>query len=73
MLRPKTEYAKNTPSGKPEELDSLLTAREVARRLKVHINSVRRWSDLGVLKGYRVGPRRDRRYLKEDIDKFIGE
>ena len=72
MVSPKTEDTTDEiPDGKAEESDSLLTVREVARRLNVHINTVRKWSNLGVLKGFRVGPRGDRRFLKEDIDKFI--
>jgi excisionase family DNA binding protein len=58
-------------SERVEDSDSLMTVREVARRLNVHINTVRKWSNLGVLKGFRVGPRGDRRFLKEDVDKFI--
>ena len=46
----------------------LLTVREVAAMLNIHINTVRRWSDLGVLKAYRIGPRGDRRFRREDVD-----
>ena len=45
----------------------LMTTRSVAKMLNVHINTVRRWSDSGVLKGYRVGPRGDRRFEREEI------
>jgi len=71
MVSSKTEDMTDEISeGKMEDSDSLLTVREVARRLNVHINTVRNWSNLGVLKGFRVGPRGDRRFRKEDVDKF---
>ena len=54
-----------------ERTDILLTPGDVARILNVHINTVRRWSNLGVLKSFRIGPRGDRRFLKEDVDKFL--
>ena len=56
-----------------KEIDPMLTASEVARLLNVHINTVRRWSDRGVLKAYRIGPRGDRRFSKEDIISFLGD
>jgi len=49
----------------------LLTARQVARLLNVHVNTVRRWNDRGILKAYRIGPRGDRRFNKADIDMFL--
>ena len=54
-----------------EEIDSLLTAGDVANLLRVHINTVRRWSNLGILPSFRVGPRSDRRFRKEDILTFL--
>ena len=50
---------------------SLLTAGEVARLLHVHINTVRRWSNLGVLPSFRAGSRRDRQFWKKDILTFL--
>ena len=50
---------------------SLLTTRELARLLNVHINTVRRWSDQGILKSYRIGPRCDRRFSRDDIALFL--
>ena len=35
--------------------------------LHIHINTARRWSNRGVLQSCRVGPRRDRRFRREDI------
>jgi predicted site-specific integrase-resolvase len=35
------------------------------------MNTVRRWSNQGVLKTYRIGSRGDRRFQEEDINDFI--
>jgi len=51
--------------------NGLLTARQVARLLNVHVNTVRRWNDRGILKAYRIGPRGDRRFNKDDIEVFL--
>jgi excisionase family DNA binding protein len=51
--------------------NSVMTVREVAHFLNIHVNTVRRWSDLGVLKAYRIGPRGDRRFRREDILAFL--
>ena len=53
--------------------NGMLTTRQLARLLNVHINTVRRWDEQGVLKAYRLGPRGDRRYSREDIDVFLAE
>ena len=49
----------------------MLTIAETAQLLNVHINTVRRWSDQGLLKSYRIGTRGDRRFRQEDIYSFI--
>jgi excisionase family DNA binding protein len=51
----------------------MLTVRQVADFLQVSICSVRRWSDNGSLKFYRVGSRGDRRYQREDVLRFLDE
>ena len=55
------------------KVDSMLTISEVAHILNVHINTVRRWSNQGVLKAYRIGSRGDRRFRQEDIDSFFAK
>ena len=52
---------------------AMFTVSELARLLNVHINTVRRWSNQGILKAYRIGPRGDRRFSKEDVDSFLAE
>ena len=47
--------------------NKMLTSRELASLLHVHINTVRRWSDMGVIKTYRIGPRSDRRFYWDDV------
>ncbi len=54
-------------------LDRMLTVRQVADFLQVSICSVRRWSDRGTLKFYRVGSRGDRRYQHDDVLHFLDE
>lgn len=53
------------------DIKPMLTANEVARLLNVHINTVRRWSNQGLLPTYRIGCRGDRRFEREDVIKFL--
>lgn len=56
------------PKPKPEkQSDVMLTISDVTRLLGVHINTARRWSNQGIIRAYRIGPRRDRRYRREDV------
>ena len=55
------------------DINPLLTTSEVARILSVHINTVRRWSNQGILQSYRIGSRGDRRFKKEDITTFFSK
>jgi len=54
-----------------EELNPMLTTSEVAHLLNVHINTVRRWSNQGTLRTYRIGSRGDRRFEREDVVNFL--
>ncbi len=54
-----------------KKIEPMLTTSEVARTLNVHINTVRRWSNRGILKAYRIGSRGDRRFRREDIASFF--
>ncbi len=55
------------------EIRPMLTVREVARLLHIHSNTVRRWSDQGLIKAYRITRRGDRRFRREDIANFLAE
>ena len=54
-----------------EDMGDQLTVGEVAKILNLHRSTVRRWSDLGILRTYRLGPRGDRRFLSADIMSFL--
>ncbi len=56
-----------------KDIDAMLTISQVAHLLSVHINTVRRWSNQGILKAYRVGSRGDRRFQREDIANFLSQ
>ena len=57
----------NNPTG------TMLTVREVSQILHIHSNTLRRWSDRGLIKVYRIGPRGDRRFRLEDIAQLLQE
>ena len=48
-----------------------LTPAEVGRLLGVHTGTVRKWANRGLLRSFRVGARRDRRFLRDDILCFL--
>lgn len=60
-------------AGSDEASKPLLTVREACELLYVHGNTLRRWSDRGIVRAYRVGPRRDRRFKLEDIELLLAE
>jgi excisionase family DNA binding protein len=53
------------------KIEPMFTVSEVSRMLKVHPNTVRHWSDKGLIKTYRIGYRADRRFRKDDIKHFL--
>jgi excisionase family DNA binding protein len=55
------------------QIRPMLTVREVAELLHIHANTVRRWSDRGVLRSYRIARRGDRRFRREDVARFLAE
>jgi excisionase family DNA binding protein len=55
------------------KLRPMLTVREVAELLHIHANTVRRWSDQGLLRAYRITHRGDRRFKREEVARFLAE
>jgi excisionase family DNA binding protein len=53
------------------EMDKMLTITELSQLLNVHINTIRRWSNQGIIKTYRIGPRGDRRFRQDDVTHFL--
>lgn len=50
-----------------QESNELITVGQVARLLHIHPNTVRRWSNKGILTAYRICERGDRRFKSKDI------
>jgi excisionase family DNA binding protein len=59
--------------GNGEQISDMLTVREVARLFHVHPNTLRRWSNDGRIKAYRITRRGDRRFRREEIARFMAE
>jgi excisionase family DNA binding protein len=55
------------------EMMPMLTVKDVADLLNIHVNTVRRWSDQGILKAFRITSRGDRRFRQQDIERFLEE
>jgi len=54
-----------------DELPKLLTIRQVAEVLNVHVETLRRWDKSGKLKAIIVNERGDRRYDPKDIETIL--
>lgn len=54
-----------------KKLHKLLKIREAAEILNVNPETLRRWDRSGKLKAIIISKRGDRRYRKEDIEKYI--
>lgn len=59
--------------GNGDQMSNMLTVREVAELLHVHPNTLRRWSNKGRIRAYRINPRGDRRFKREEIVRFLKE
>ena len=64
--------------GKTEEnndnaISPMLTVAEACRLLNVHGNTLRRWSNQGIIKAYRLGFRGERRFKREEIEALLIE
>ena len=58
----------NTPR---DSVAKMLTVREASQVLSVHPNTLRKWSDRGMIPSYRIGNRRDRRFVMSDLVDFM--
>ena len=56
-----------------ETMDAMLTVSEVAQLLHIHPNTLRRWSNEGRLNAFRITPRGDRRFKKQEVDRFLSQ
>ena len=56
-----------------DESERKLTVAEVTELIHIHPNTLRRWSEQGLITAYRINSRGDRRYKKSDIDQFLNE
>jgi excisionase family DNA binding protein len=52
---------------------SMLTMGEACRLLNVHSNTLRRWNTRGLIKAYRAGTGRQRRFRVEDLNGLLVE
>lgn len=52
-------------------LPKLLTIRQTAEILNVHVETLRRWDKSGRLKAIRVNERGDRRYDPKDLEEIL--
>lgn len=62
----KREISSNLASDK-----IMLRPSEAAQLLGVHTNTVRRWSDKGILRAYLISTRGDRRFRRTEIESFL--
>ena len=50
---------------------SVIGPKEAAHMLNIHVNTLRRWSSNGIIKATRVGPNRDRRFERSDVEALL--
>ena len=58
---------------RPLSNNTMLTIKEVSKILHVHPNTLRRWSDNGIIRSCRIGQRADRRFRRDDINRFLAQ
>ena len=56
-----------------QDWPELLTIGEASEFLRVHPNTLRNWDKDGTLEAKRIGKKRVRKYLKEDLIKLINK
>jgi len=68
-----TQVTKTNEREHSKEQSGMLRTGEACRILCIHSNTLRRWCKQGIVKAYRVGPRADRRFRREDIAALLIE
>jgi excisionase family DNA binding protein len=74
ISRERVRQILNSKVNKPPKTSRIkppLRTSAIARLLNIHTNTVRRWSNKGILKAYRIGPRGDRRFKQKDINSLF--
>ncbi len=56
---------------KDNEISRMMTSGEAAQLLYVHVNTLRRWSDNGIIDAHRISSRGDRRFVREEIVELL--
>jgi excisionase family DNA binding protein len=70
MPATKVKKRRHENNGNPPPL---LTTGEACRILCIHGNTLRRWCQRGLIVSYRIGPRGDRRFKREDVVALLVE
>ena len=68
-----TKAKTQTRNGNGDQIGEMLRIGEACRILCVHGNTLRRWSEQGLINAYRVGPRGDRRFRLKDVNALLAE
>jgi excisionase family DNA binding protein len=68
-----TKGTTQTRNGNRDQTGRMLRTGEACQILCVHCNTLRRWSEQGIISAYRVGPRGDRRFRLEDVNALLAE
>lgn len=58
---------------KLDQMPEILTLQQACGVLNCHPNTLRKWDNQSFLKAMRFGKRKDRRYKKIDIIKFLNK
>ncbi|MBU1129793.1 type I restriction-modification system subunit M [Patescibacteria group bacterium] len=56
-----------------QDIDDLMTIGQVAEIFNIHQDTLRNWEKKGILVPLRVGPRKDRKYRKADIETIVAK
>lgn len=65
-------FNQNNMPDSNKNIPKLLTIRQAAEILNVHVETLRRWDKSGKLKAVKINSRGDRRYDPKDIEVILG-